>query len=133
MVKGSKSNSVTRPNLLRGMFALLGLLIVSLLLYFIVIKENFQNNPTTIIFYYMDGCGWCEKMKPEWKKCEEKASSKGLNTKKINANDADPSELKKLNITGFPSFVIDKNNNKTLYPSDEPRTAEGLINYATKL
>lgn len=131
MVKSSRSNS--NPNLLRGMFALLGLLIVSLLLYFIVIKENFQNNPPSITFYYMNGCGWCEKMKPEWKKCEERAKTEGFITRKVEASDADPNELKKLNITGFPSFVIDKNNNKTIYPSDEPRTADGLINYINKL
>ena len=125
MVKSTRSTS-SKPNLFRGLLAIFALLIISAIIYFMVVKEKFQNSKPTIYFYYMNGCGWCEKMKPEW---EKRADSEGFTAVKVNADEADPKILKKLNITGFPAFVIDKNSNKTLYPSNNPRTADGLIEY----
>ena len=40
--------------------------------------NNLLKNGHTIVFYYMDGCGHCEAMKPEWEKFEQKVNDMGL-------------------------------------------------------
>lgn len=130
MVKSSRSSY--NPNFLRGFFALVALFTIGVLIYFTVIKEKFQSTPPIIYFYYMNGCGWCEKMKPEWAKCEQKAKTKGFITKKVSADEAGD-KLEQLNINGFPAFVIEKNGKEVVYPSNNPRTADGLIEFMENL
>ena len=35
------------------------------------INKALKEKPLVIIAYLMEGCGWCEKLKPEWKKVKK--------------------------------------------------------------
>ena len=68
------------------------------------LKEKVKNaslsNPL-IIMVYMNGCGWCEKMKPEFDKANK--SNPNVDMAMINAEDILPL-IKKLDVSGFPTI-----------------------------
>ena len=80
---------------------------------------NVSNN-NKLVYYYMNGCGHCEKFTPKWNNF---VSNNGSNYdcvfEKIEANNA-PSDIK-----GYPTIVLIKSNNeKKTFEGD--RTVQGL-------
>lgn len=118
-----KSGKVTL-GLLAVLFLLLGIALL-------VRSRRFEafGEPCTVVFYYLPGCGWCEKAKPEWKKFEEKAKSKGIITKAVNAQE-NQDEVASKGIRGFPTFMLVKEGKEEEYSGD--RTAEALMQAALK-
>jgi hypothetical protein len=117
-------------NFVLGLF---GISVIVVIIYFIFIKtESFESKPV-ITFYYMDGCGWCEKAKPEWQKCKSRANSENFEAREVSAKDLTSKEMKALGIDGFPTFTINVNGTETLYPSGEDRTSDALISYMKNL
>lgn len=103
-----------------------GLLVITLIalgvIYlFLKRKENFDEQ-TKVIFFYMNGCGWCEKFKPEWEKFKKMVGSNVV-TEEIEASKMTPEQQKK--VRGFPTIMIVKNGKETEYDGD--RTAADLV------
>lgn len=90
-------------------------------------KEGFESTTVQVTFYFLPGCGWCEKFEPEWEKFEKLAKEKGILTRKVNAKE-ETDEVQQKGITGFPTVIITKNGKETDYQGD--RTAEDLLKAA---
>jgi thioredoxin-related protein len=79
------------------------------LLFFVYVmtkkKEGFQEAKAKVIYFYNDGCGYCKRFEPEWKKFEASASSVGVKTEKVQ-----PSEnmelAKKYQVQGTPTIIM---------------------------
>jgi glutaredoxin len=94
-------------------------------------KEYFSDyDDATITFYHMEGCGWCKKVKPEWEKCKQDASSKNIKTKEVAAEKMTDADKKK-GINGFPTFIITINGKDTKYEGE--RTSDAIIQYVYQL
>ena len=86
----------------------------------------------------MNGCGHCEKMKPEWTGFENDWSDSAIvvnNKEQSEARDL----CKKYNIKGFPTIVFtingeipkDSKNQEHIYSGD--RTASGFKEWANEM
>lgn len=111
----------------------LGLLAVLLLLVgiaFLLRTRRWEgfSDPVLVTFYYLPGCGWCEKAKPEWEKFKKEAAAKGIKTREVNAEEAQE-EITKKGIRGFPTFMITKNGKESEYSGE--RTSSALLATAT--
>jgi thiol-disulfide isomerase/thioredoxin len=56
-----------------------------------------------IVYCYMDGCPHCDKAMPAWE--EFSSSTKVVDTKKIESKE-DPGFMKKMEVQGFPTFLL---------------------------
>ena len=85
------------------------------------------NTPTTVTFYFLPGCGWCDKFKPEWAKFKPLAEKEGIKTVEVNANEQ-KELVEKKGITGFPTIKVEKNGKEVDFTGD--RTADALLAFA---
>jgi thiol-disulfide isomerase/thioredoxin len=83
-----------------------------------------------LLFLTMDGCGFCKKFMPEWKKFL------GLNNTSISTKmvekDEDKSLVKKHGVSGFPSVLLLDSGGNKLKTYDGPRTSQGLLDFCKK-
>jgi thiol-disulfide isomerase/thioredoxin len=74
-----------------------------------------KNNKTIVYFFYADWCGHCKHFKPIFNQFKKKIfNNKKVRVIEVNADDKNPNiqELyKKYDIDGFPTTIIEKNNN----------------------
>ena len=110
-----------------------GILVLALVIKLVVDclsrKVEGMSNPKELIYFYMDGCGHCEKFSPTWDKFV--AQYKGpLKLKKIEHKDVGKFG-KKINeiIEGYPTVVlVDEQGNGLAYEGE--RTVQGLEVFA---
>lgn len=71
-----------------------------------------KNKPTMVLFY-MDGCGHCESMKPEWEKFEEDAKNTHTSqvVARVNANYMSDLEGE-TDVMGYPTIMMLLNGKK---------------------
>ena len=64
-----------------------------------------KDKPTMVLFY-MDGCGHCEMLKPEWDEFEKSAKKTNINSgvARVNANYMDRVDGDK-DVIGFPTIM----------------------------
>ena len=79
-------------------------------------KQYGGNNPT-LYYFYMNGCGWCDKFNPVWTEltnCENEINIKQGNMEKINGpeNNNLTNEYK---VDGYPTIILVKNNKRNKY------------------
>lgn len=85
--------------------------------------EGFTNK--TFVFFRMNGCGHCDKMKPEWKKF--KASYTGpIELKEV--EQAQMTDQQKEWVQGFPTLVLVENG-KVLKTFEGERTEAGFKSF----
>lgn len=117
---------------LRIFGGLVAVLLVLVAVYWLMggklIEKFTGENDTTVKYYYLPGCGWCQKFMPEWAKFEKLAKEEGFQTEKVNAQE-NAEEVSKKGITAFPTVHIVKGGKATEYNGE--RTAEDLLK-ATK-
>lgn len=77
-----------------------------------------------VTFFYLPGCGWCDKFKPEWARFVELAKQRSITTREVNAGDDQRRESERLGITSFPTVLIRG------MQYDGERTAEALLDAA---
>ena len=89
--------------------------------------ENFEN-PTSLVYFHMNGCGYCKKFNPVWDKFA--SSYKGnLKIEKFEREEAGEDMLKKYDVQGFPTILLlDGKGNKSVF--DGERTVKGLASFA---
>ena len=85
-------------------------------------QEGFSSSPAKVNYYYMDGCGHCEKFSPVWDEFT-KSYNGSTQLKKINMKDAG-NDLEKYKVDGFPTVVIiDENGKHEHYNGDRTLAA----------
>ena len=71
-----------------------------------------KSKPTMVLFY-MDGCGHCESMKPEWEKFEEDAKNTHINRAVARVNANYMSDLEgETDVMGYPTIMMLLNGKK---------------------
>jgi thiol-disulfide isomerase/thioredoxin len=83
--------------------------------------EKFEEQ-VTVTFFYMNGCGWCEKFKPEWEKFK-KVAGPNVIVKEVEAEQMTAEQQNK--IRGFPTLILSKGGKDVEYDGD--RTAKDLL------
>jgi thiol-disulfide isomerase/thioredoxin len=74
-------------------------------------NEPFEN-PQKCIYFYMENCGHCKEMNPEWEKVKQNYNGNVKLVKIENKNAG--LDLDKYNIKGFPTIILvdNKGNHK---------------------
>jgi hypothetical protein len=102
------------------------------------INKAIQEKDVVIVAYLMEGCGWCDKLKPVWKNVKNK--NKDLHLFDITVSRENPRILEGLNCDtsdtngGFPCICIYKKGKKSKCHSgykDEPALRK-LVRNASK-
>jgi thiol-disulfide isomerase/thioredoxin len=77
-------------------------------------NENMNDNESgskSLVFFYMNGCGHCDKFMPTWEEVKSEYSGAITLTEKESASAT--SDIEKFKIKGFPAILlVDSNNNK---------------------
>ena len=98
--------------------------------------ENMKKH-NVIILMRMDGCGYCDMMKPEWNKMiDETKDKKELVVLEIERNmmmdmmniDREFFEPKFKTISGFPTIMM-KNSEQQTIPFQSQRTSDALLDF----
>ena len=85
--------------------------------------ENF-GNVTRVEYFYMNGCGHCEKFTPTWDRFTNQYKG-SVKLNKTEQSQAGADTLKKYGVEGFPTVVkIDESGNYETFTGE--RTVEGL-------
>lgn len=112
-------------------------------------KENFEESDQTssiegtkriLYVFIMDGCGWCDKFKPELNIIMGKISSDSNLMKKLDVkvikfpskSSSDKQLMKDFSVEGFPSIVLSTPDQSKfwMYHSSDERTAEKVLQWA---
>jgi len=83
-------------------------------------KITQRKGKRTLYYFYMDGCGWCDKFNPTWIKLVKEFKNK-LNMKKVNGP-ASPELLRKFDIQTFPSIILVTGKDSDKYEGDRSMT-----------
>ena len=84
-----------------------------------------------LYYFWMNGCGWCEKFNPTWEILTKKYNQ-NIDMIKYEMNDfAAQSKLKKYNVTSSPTIILVKNNKPINFDYDE-RSLENFKDFFTK-
>ena len=98
-------------------------------IYIFIMKKYFPEpfgNPTRCVYYYMEGCGYCKKLDPEWKKLTQTYQG-NVQLKKIQNTQAG-GDLDKYGIKGFPAIIlIDGQGNHKEFTGS--RTSSDILNF----
>ena len=98
-------------------------------------SENKKSNLIKVYNFNTSWCGYSVRFQPEWEKFEKEINS--IDNLYIQAYDikCDDTNNKQMcnnyEITGFPTVIIEKNNQKINY--NGPRTANAIIETITNL
>jgi hypothetical protein len=94
-----------------------------------------ENIAIKLIYFFMDGCGWCERFLPQWNIIKEKIDSNDL--KNIKAYQFERSELKSneralkiqnhVEVNGFPTIVVKINDEYYKYEGN--RTISDILKF----
>ena len=90
-------------------------------------KKTVRKQLNKLMYFYMDGCGWCDKFSPTWKTLIKKNNkNKKVTMVKING----PNNLimiKKYKVKTFPTIILLKDNKHYTYDGD--RSLNDLLKF----
>lgn len=110
-----------------GLFFGIGFKLGSITAQEITGKEGLSGSKE-LILVYMNGCGHCEKMMPEWEKAHKKNQT-GIKMRKVEMNQKGGKELcERHNINGFPTIIL-LENGKKLKDYDGERNEGSIIEF----
>ena len=90
--------------------------------------ENF-GTPKKLVYFHMNGCGYCKEFTPEWEKFVQGYNG-NLKLQKIERKEAGDTLLQKYKINGFPTvLLLDENGVHKQY--DGERTQAGLEQFVS--
>jgi len=79
--------------------------------------NKYRGNNPTLYYFYMNGCGWCEKFNPIWTEltnCENEININKENMYEINGPNNN-NLTNKYNVYGYPTIILVKNNKINKY------------------
>jgi len=82
-----------------------------------------ENIAIKLIYFFMEGCGWCERFLPQWNLIKEKVDKKDLEHIKlyeferneIQSNERALKIQKHVEVNGFPTIIVKINNDYHKY------------------
>lgn len=81
-------------------------------------KTEMFANKKKIVFFYLPGCGHCDKMKPVWNKLKSQYMSNSL-VSLVDIDSSNSQEAEKYKIKAFPTIVyMDKQKIVDVYSGD---------------
>ena len=90
-------------------------------------KKTVRKKLNKLMYFYMNGCGWCDKFTPTWNKLIKKNNrDKKVTMVKING----PNNLimtKKYKVKKFPTIIFLKDNKPYTYDGD--RSLDDLLDF----
>ena len=90
--------------------------------------ENFENEKSKkLVYFYMKGCGHCEKFSPIWDEFSNNNKS-SIKTYKLERTEAGD-KINKYDIKGFPTILLIGENNEKIKEYDDQRTVEALTKF----
>jgi len=96
------------------------------------VREDFDSEPATLTLFYADWCGHCKKLKPTFDRELPQALQRNrmpCNLQSVNA-DEHPELVKKYNIKGFPTMILQHNGRLVEYNGD--RTVSDIERFISK-
>ena len=97
-------------------------------------RENFEssisNEKYELLYFSMSTCGYCKKFNPVWDEFSQDPP-KHITTRKIMSNSGDPL-LEKLNISGYPTILMQNTVTQETTPFDGERTVNGLKQFCDR-
>jgi len=137
MIKRVKS--ILTPKNLPRVLVLVFILAVLFYFYSNYLKEGFEveskdfeskikTSDKTLVLFYAEWCGHCEKFRPIWDEAEKEAESRGFKMLKVNVGDNkehDKRVTEKYGVEGFPTILVFKNGSHKEYEGE--RTKESLL------
>jgi thiol-disulfide isomerase/thioredoxin len=89
---------------------------------------NYNLNIPTLILFYADWCGHCQRFIPIWKELKTKINTKECNIIEI---ESDETFIKKIkDLKAYPTIYYISTNLTTEYKDD--RTIESILNFLEK-
>ena len=113
----------------KGLVVFLLLIVFALIVYtFMKRYEGFESK-VVLSYFYLPGCGWCQKFNPEWDRFVEMVKTEKIDVevRKVNAEEA-RDEVKKENIQGFPHIHLKSKSGERVDYEGE-RKAEELVKF----
>ena len=90
------------------------------------------NKNHIIIYYYMDGCPWCVRLDPIWKKFKTQAKSIFPKLKVVKIENQNRTLLNfDSGVFSYPTIKL-YNNGKEIAQFDEERTVNNILNFIKK-
>lgn len=87
--------------------------------------ENFDDKKIKLFFFYMNGCGWCDRFMPIWDEFSNKYSTHpNLQLQKVERSEKLTKRYSEY-IAGYPTILIVTNTDKVIV-FDGDRTIKGL-------
>jgi thiol-disulfide isomerase/thioredoxin len=105
--------------------------VLILLIIFYGIKCSFgPKAKVTVFLFYRNGCGWCDKIKPEWQRFTKMHS--GSNEVEVRAINSEENQqmANDYGVSGVPHIVRECNGVRTIYQGD--RSAESLYKFSNE-
>ena len=88
-------------------------------------KQKKMNKPfMELLYFHMDGCGFCNKFEPIWESLKKKL--KGINLVKINGPQ-NKKLARKFKVTGYPTIILIKGKYNIVYQGK--RDVNSLIKF----
>ena len=93
-------------------------------------KQNKTKIKRQLIYFFMDGCKWCEKFSPSWNALEKdnNSSFSNISFKKINGP-KNPTIIKKYGIKSYPSIILTGAAGSTWEVYEGEKTYQDLIEF----
>jgi len=106
------------------------IVVILIVLCYVISCASGPKPKVTVFLFYRDGCGWCDKIKPEWQRFNKMhRDSKDVEIRAINSQE-NTEMAKKYGVTGVPHIVKECNGVRTIYQGD--RTAASLYKFSTE-
>ena len=99
---------------------------LTLLVQLVKSKEGYEGQKELLLMR-MDGCGYCEKLQPEWDKFASDNDT-SITTRHVEKSE-DPSLIEKHGVSGYPTILLLDSNGEKLDTYSGKRTASGLLDY----
>ena len=118
-----------------------GLVLLYVIVYYVLpsnglVKENFENanvdsmlsdNSKKLVYFYMTGCGHCNRFTPTWDQfCS--ANSSSIKTYKFEQAQVQE-QISSYSISGFPTILLLDENNAKIDEYSGERSVEALTSY----
>ena len=79
-------------------------------------KKTMKKSKKTLYYFYMDGCGWCDKFNPTWSQITKEFKGK-LTMKKVNGPNNEQL-MKRFRVSSFPTIILVKGKSPKTYSGD---------------
>jgi thiol-disulfide isomerase/thioredoxin len=123
--------------MLLAAFLILLLLSITLVYQYLIVPrtaaaEGFETQTQkSLVFLYMNGCGWCEKFKPEWDQFSAtygaSLAAKGVAVVSYERSDPKSSEYNDY-VQGYPTVLLVSSSSDVIVFKGE-RTSKGLVEF----